>query len=81
MAIRTVVPRQVEDLPTVDDVMERFGFDRDAAELYLAAKSGVGLIGDRVCVPADQRDAVLQELEEAEAAYLAAMEKAAKDPE
>ena len=79
MAIRAVDHQEVEELPTVDEVMEQFGFDRDTAELYLAAKSGFGLIGDRDCVPADQRDAVLRELGEAEAAYLAVMEKAAKD--
>jgi hypothetical protein len=67
-----------EELPSVDEVMERFGFDRHAAELYLAAKNGAGFIGDRICVPTERREQVLREAQEAEDAYYAAVEEGAK---
>lgn len=79
MAIRTVEAQDVDELPTVEEVRDRFGFDRDAADLYLTTQQGLGLIGDRARVPADQRDRILREQEEAATAYLASVEEAAKN--
>ena len=81
MAIRTLDEQHIEQLPSVEEIMMRYGIDRDAADLYLAVKSGWALTNDRVFVPEDQRDAVLRELEEAAAACLAAAEEAAKNIE
>ena len=78
MAIRAVSPQDLEQLPTVEEVMERLGLDRDAADLYLAVKSGWALVGDRVCVPSEQREQVLRELQQAADEYYAAVEEGVK---
>lgn len=59
--------------------MAETGLDRFAAELYLAGRRGEELANDRVFVPRGQRAAILRQQEEAEAAYFAAMERAAAD--
>ena len=76
MAIRSVT-QEAERLPTVDEIMAETGMPRQAAALHLLLLSGETLANDRVFVPEDQREAVLRELEEAEAALIAAMERAA----
>jgi hypothetical protein len=78
MAIQALNQIGSDSLPTVEEVMVERGFDRFTAELYLAGLRGDGLINDRICVPIDQREQVLRELQEAEDAYYAAVEEGAK---
>ena len=83
MAIRTLARSTTDSLPTVEEIMAETGLNRFAAELYLAGQRGEGLAHDRVCVPEGQREALLREQEETEAAFLAEMEHAAEvvDPD
>src|SRR5215216_843239 len=77
MAIQQVT-RDAEQLPTIDQIMAETGMTREAAALHLLIISGDALTNDREFVPAGQREAVLREQEEVEAALLAAWEEAAK---
>lgn len=77
MAIQTLARSTTNTLLTVEEIMAVTGLNRFAAELYLAGQRGEGLANDRVRVPVGQREAILREQEEAEAAFLAAMEHAA----
>jgi hypothetical protein len=74
MALHTPNPIESDRLPTVDQIMAERGYDRFTAELYLAGLRGDGLANDLVCVPSDQREAILRAGEEIEAALFAAIE-------
>jgi hypothetical protein len=75
MAIRAVKQSDADCPPTVEEAMAETGFDRFAAELYLAGQRGEGLANDRVFVPREQREAALRALEGAAAEALAAADK------
>ena len=76
MAIRSVI-RGEEQLPTVEEIMTETGMPRQAAALHRLLLSGDALIDDLERIPEGQREAVLRQEEEAEAAFLASMERAA----
>jgi hypothetical protein len=77
MAIQSV-PQDKERLPTVDEIVAETGMPRRAAALHLLLLSGDALVNDREFVPEGQRETILRQEEEAEAALLGAWEEAAK---
>ena len=71
MAVRHV-GRTIEDAETeIRRLMADRGLTRDAAELVVAVERGYAIVGDREEIQPDRRDALLDQEEAAERAYLA----------
>jgi hypothetical protein len=77
MAIQSVI-KQMNPLPTIDELVERTGMDRESAALHLLVLSGEAMTNDLEFIPEGQRVAILREEEANEAAFIAALERAAE---